>query len=795
MTSSRLDTLWICFSLRSLLWVAVALATAAAVLPCRSTAHPQNAESPSGESGRAAGAQGEPVIKVQAPSVVVDVIVTDKKGRPVPGLTAADFAVYENNRLQKIVTFVPPTTPAGTVREPLRSSGVEAKAEKAPAPQPAALSMPGEREARDLAGVHFITLVLDFGDLQPAHIKHACDAASKYLQKDVAPDDFIAVYGIDQSLHLALAFTKDKNQALIALDRLSGRTSGGRLTTQARVETEQEIQDLNEEIYGLQASSALGVGATAAAPGNGPGGGGSGAGAQAAQVQMEKIELAALMKFLWSQSALQARAVLVALRALAQAYQSLPGRKNVVVFSEGFLHSPEVEPEMQAVVDAANRANVAFYVIDAGGLAAEYYDAANASPPDTTGMRESFRMSNWSDYDRISTGLSKFDWAAHMGGIDSRHEDLGQVAVATGGLMMKNQNDLLTGLESVDRDLREFYTLVYQPTDTHYDGSFRPLKVEALAPGLHVRYRQGYWAIPAGEEMMMTPAAAQLLAALANGSLRPAFAPAVNAAALFAPDGKFTAPVRVSLPARMVTLERVSDHYRGGVTLVLLARDSSGRPVSVYQRFLTLDLTHTQWEEFRKKNLDISARLSLPELKPLTVEGILQLPSGTVAQGHCEVVPSTPPPAPNPDIVSGPAPNLGEGPALTSLLLSNSIVPAQGIADPGDPLRGENFQIELPVAARFAPSDKLTLYYGILVANTSGLSRRLRASYTIKPVAGVGAPPTAEELTLRAPQNRLLVLKQFDLNRLAPGKYTMQVTVADALTHRSASTSAGFSIQ
>ncbi len=782
MTSSRLDTLWICFSLRSLLWVAVALALAAAVLPCRSVAHPQNPEPPSGESGQAGGAQGEPVIKVQAPSVVVDVIVTDKKGRPVPGLKAADFAVYENNRPQKIVTFVPPITPAavpgmtdvGAVREP---------------------PLPGEREARDLASVHFITLVLDFGDLQPAHIKHACDAASKYLRKDVAPDDFIAVYGIDQSLHLALAFTKDKNQALIALERLSGRTPGGRLTTQARQETEQEIQDLNQEIYGLQASSTLGVGPTAAAPGNGSGGGGTGSGAQAAQVQMEKIELATLMKFLWSHSTLQARAVLVALRALAQAYQSLPGRKNVVVFSEGFLHSPEVEPEMQAVVDAANRANVAFYVIDAGGLAAENYDASNASPPDTTGMRESFRMSNWSDYDRISTGLSKFDWAAHMGGTDSRHEDLGRVAVATGGLVMKNQNDLLSGLESVDRDLREFYTLVYQPTDTHYDGSFRPLKVEALAPGLHVRYRQGYWAIAAGEEMMMTPAAAQLVAALGNGSLRPAFAPAVNAAALFAPDGKFTAPVRVSLPARMVTLERVGDHYRGGITLVLLARDSSGRPVSVYQRFLTLDLTHKQWEEFRKKDLDISARLSLPELKPLTVEGILQLPSGTVAQGHCEVVPSAPPSAPNPDIVSGPAPNLGGGLALTSLLLSNSIVAAQGTADPGDPLRGENFQIELPMAARFAPSDKLTLYYGILLAYTTGLGQTLRASYTIKPAAGAGAPPTAEELTLRPPQNRLLVLKQFDLNRLVPGKYTMQVTVADALTHSSASTSAAFSIQ
>ncbi len=793
MTSSRLDTLRISFFLRRSLGVALALAVAVAILPCRSMSHPQNANSPSGKSGQPAGAQGEPVIKVQAPSVVVDVIVTDRKGRPVPGLTAADFAVYENNRRQKIMTFVPPITPAAVPRPPELSARDVGAVRESPLPA-AAPSRPGEREARDLAGVHLITLVLDFGDLQPAHIKHACDAASKYLQKDVAPDDFIAVYGIDQSLHLALAFTKDKKQALIALDRLSGRTPGGRLTTQARVETEQEIQELNQEIYGLQASSTLGIGPTAAAPANAPDGGGTGAGAQAAQVQMEKIELATLMKFLWSQSALQARAVLVALRALAQAYQGLPGRKNVVVFSEGFLHSPEVEPEMQAVVDAANRANVAFYVIDAGGLAAESYDAANASPPDTSGMRESFRMSNWSDYDRISTGLGNFDWAAHMGGIDSRHEDLGRVAVATGGLMMKNQNDLLTGLESVDRDLREFYTLVYQPADTRYDGTFRPLKVETLTSGLHVRYRQGYWAIPAGEEMMMTPAAAQLVAALANGSLRPAFASTLNAAELFASDGKLTAPVRVSLPARLVTLQRAGDHYRGGVTLVLLARDSSGRAVSVYQRFLTLDLTHTQWEEFRKKNLDISARLSLPELKPLTVEGILQLPSGTVAQGHCEVVPSTPPPAPNLEIVSEP-PNQGEGPALTSLLLSNSIVPAQGIADPGDPLRGENFQIDLPVAARFAPSDKLTLYYGILVANTDGLGKRLRASYTIKPVAGAGAPPTIEELTLRPPQNRLLVLKQFDLNRLAPGKYTMQVTVADVLTHSEASTGAGFSIQ
>ena len=787
---------------RKLLLAGAVLAIAAVAPPSGSRAHPQNTKAPASGTAQVLALPSGPVIKVQAPSVVVDVIVTDRRGRPVPGLTAPDFALYENKNPQKIVTFVPPIAAA-------EAPAAEAKSESAPKPAPeapsappvaAAPSKPGEREARDLASVHFITLVLDLGDLQPAYIKRACDAASKYLQKDVAADDFIAIYWVDQSLHLVLAFTKDKPQALVALDRLSGRVSGGRLTTQARQETEQEIQDLNSAIYGLSASSTVGVGNLPAAPGSGPnsagsapGGGGTAAGAQAVEVQLQKMELATLMKFLWSQTALQARAVLLALRAIAQAYQSLPGRKNVVLFSEGFLHSPEAEPEIEAVVDAANRANVALYVLDAGGLAAEYYDASNANPPDPSGTREAFRVASWGQYDQMSTGLRKFDWAAHLAGVDSRHEDLARVAVATGGLMMKNQNDLLVGLENVDRDLREFYTLVYQPTDTNYDGSFRAIKVEVLKPGLHVRYRQGYWAIPPGEDVMMTPAAAQLLAAIQNGSVRPSFAPEVNAAALFAPNGKLVAPVRVSLPAKLVTLEHDGDHYRGGATLVLMARDPSGRPVSVFQRFLTFDLTHKQWEEFHKRNLDINARLSLPTLTPMTVEGILQLPSGSVAQGRCEVRPSNPAPASNSG--SRPAPNFDTGPALTSLLLSNSIVPAQGAADPADPLRGENFQIDLPATTRFASSDKLTLYYGILLPDAADQSRGFQVAYSIKSSAGVVSPLSAEELTIRPPQNRLLVLKQFDLNRLRPGRYTMEVKIADASGHGTVSTSAGFSVE
>ena len=75
-----------------------------------------------------------------------------------------------------------------------------------------------------------------------------------------------------------------------------------------------------------------------------------------------------LRSWITTANALQARTVFVALRAMALAYRDLPGRKTVVLFSEGFLHALDGRPEIDAVIDAANRSNVAFYVIDASGI-------------------------------------------------------------------------------------------------------------------------------------------------------------------------------------------------------------------------------------------------------------------------------------------------------------------------------------------------------------------------------------------------------------------------------------------
>jgi VWFA-related protein len=682
-------------------------------------------------------------IRVQAASVVVDVIVTDKKGRHVGDLAASDFAVFDNGVPQKIVTFVPPI---GAVLQPplaaAASPGGANQPAEAPAPKP-------QRQAIDVSSVRFITLVLDLGGLQAGSIGNARQAAIQYLEKTVAKEDFVAVYSVDSSLHLDAPFTQDKQRAVEAIRRAGHRASSGPMSANARIETEQEIRDLESQAYGFGTQAGPGAGQQSSLGDHGA-------------AQFAEQELASLRAYLWTQSIFQARTICMVLRAIAQAYRDLPGRKNVVVFSEGFIHSPEARTEMAAVIDMANRANVAFYIVEAGGLTAGF-DAASSTPDDPAGTRHVYDASQQGA--GFWYGFSQFDRLRRVGGPDMLHDDLGQVAQATGGLYIKNQNDLLHGLELADSDLREFYTLVYQPSDTRYDGSFHKIKVDVLTSGYSVRYRRGYWAIPPGQELMMTPAAAQLLGALESGSLRSAFSPNLNAALLLAADGKLSVPVQVSLPGKSVKFERDGRTSRAGVMLLLVARDADGQPVSVHQRFLTLRLDDKQQRDFEKKNLEINARLAVPRFEPLEVQAIVQLPDGTVAIGVRKLG------------IAAPRPLV---PGVTSVLLSNSIEPAKGAADLSDPLRGENFQLLLS-PPRFSPLDKLTAYFGILldssVPETSG--PHLRLAYSIESSARAAKVFPLEDLPVSASQRSIRVLKQFELTDLPAGHYTFQVSVKD----------------
>jgi hypothetical protein len=107
------------------------------------------------------------------------------------------------------------------------------------------------------------------------------------------------------------------------------------------------------------------------------------------------------------------------------------------------------------------------------------------------------RRSNASFYPIDPEGLR-----APMGGIsvDTRPiEHLRELAENTDGLAIVDTNGLTVGMRKIAEDLNSFYLLRYYSTNTKFDGRFRSLRVRVRQPGVSVRARPGYHALPPGK--------------------------------------------------------------------------------------------------------------------------------------------------------------------------------------------------------------------------------------------------------------------------------------------------------
>ena len=179
--------------------------------------------------------------------------------------------------------------------------------------------------------------------------------------------------------------------------------------------------------------------------------------------------------------------------AIINTMRSMRGRKSLVLFSEGLAIPPAVQRLFLGLIDAANRANVSIYTMDAAGLRAESEQAkmrdqmngaggARAAEaqrgrrqdgrPDDEGPREERR--------RAAPGSCHGPRRARQG---------------TGGQLFQNTNNLRQGFERIESDLRNYYLIGYTPTNATYDGKFRNIEVRVKRGGLTVAARKGYFAV------------------------------------------------------------------------------------------------------------------------------------------------------------------------------------------------------------------------------------------------------------------------------------------------------------
>jgi len=447
------------------------------------------------------------VVSERVTAVLVDVVVRDRRGQPIKDLTPADFQLTEDGVPQTIGSFTP-VFDGAIAPAPDAAPGAPA----APADTPVAVGA-----APPVATTPTVTALV-FDRLTPDARRRAVQAAEAYFgAKEQAPG-YVGIFGIDLGLAPYAPFTRDTRVLRQALAKLETRASASFNSP------EQRLEKANADQRAAAASQTAAQATAAGGPGTGAAIGGSAGEAQLAQMQSNMIRDFDVME-----RDQQGYSTTNGLFAIIGTLGRLPGRKSLVLFSEGIAIPPAVQRLFVGVIDAANRANVSIYTMDAAGLRAESEQAK---------IRDEVNRAAGAGGGILSTNsggaLSK-DFEKNEDVLrQDPHTGLGELAQDTGGQLFENTNNLRQGFDRIESDLRNYYLLGYTPSNEAFDGKFRTIDVKVKRPGVVVAARKGYFALRNTSGVPVNEWEAPALAAFEQKPLPNAFP--MRAGALLFPE-------------------------------------------------------------------------------------------------------------------------------------------------------------------------------------------------------------------------------------------------------------------
>ncbi|MGB2714564.1 MAG: VWA domain-containing protein [Vicinamibacterales bacterium] len=497
-------------------------------------------------------------------AVLVDVVVRDKRGRPVLDLTADDFEVFEDSTRQRIGSFSVVERAGGIgIKVGRRISG-PAPADGRSTSAPAAASEPDRP-----------TVAIVFDALQPEALALAQKAALSYLPMSGDTDARIGVFASEPGLRVLQPYTDDLPRVRRAINRVT--TAG---TAQQEVEAARR-QVLNQRLVELDA---LGLGRETTT--FGPDGANAGQAQAIVERQMTELEMRMLRTFESLDRDQRGFGSADALLAIVQSLAPLPGRKTLVYLSEGLPASPAMQARLDGLVSSANRANVSVYTIDAAGLRAE------------STLSETRRELDAASQERLrQNSISRDPSNGPITRIVERTEDmlrldpqtgLARLAGDTGGFLIRDTNDLGSAFRRIDEDNRFHYLLTYSPSNVEYDGKFRTIAVKVKRDGSQVFARKGYLAV----RPVAVPFLGYEVAALkALGRATPAKDFPITASGFVFPHSTGSAAVPIVVQVKTRELEFKVDHdkstYAAQATVLARIKNAAGQSVhTLSQQYL-----------------------------------------------------------------------------------------------------------------------------------------------------------------------------------------------------------------
>jgi hypothetical protein len=161
---------------------------------------------------------------------------------------------------------------------------------------------------------------------------------------------------------------------------------------------------------------------------------------------------------------------------------------------------------------------------------------------------------------------------------------LGQMDARTGGRGYGNQNDIDVPLAQALDDGNSVYTVAYSPSDKNFHGEYRRISVKVNRPGMNVRARDGYYALPQGVQ----PTAAERKRQLETALDSPLPYLALNVAGELASVG--TGPIlRVKVKAPQVEWNYDGKGAHVAQTVAVAAYSGNNKPILSRQWQVTLN--------------------------------------------------------------------------------------------------------------------------------------------------------------------------------------------------------------
>jgi VWFA-related protein len=397
-----------------------------------------------------------PRFATESELVTVDASVLDRDGQPIRNLAQKDFVVFENGKPQEIVAFQAITVPRHEAVSTPRVSSVSANTEP---------RTPGR------------TFVILFDDLHltTTQAHRARMAVVEFLNTGMAPGDRVSLIatGSDVWRHARMP---DGREDLIAIaNSLQGQypvdSSSERISEWEAYRIDAQ-QDMDVALQVKRRFESFGV---------------AGQSKMSGPIPREEIAKSSLEGIIDPVIRMRAASVYNAaisrnkktMTVLARALRSVadvPGRKSVVLVSQGFVHEPDLE-EMREAVRASLQANAPVYFVNTRGLLAlgEMMNSAQTNPIDAQDT-----LLTITDPERESEGAES-------------------MALDTGGFAIEHTNDLARGIVQMSRESDAYYLLGYRSPDRKPDGRFRRIEVRLRGDpsGVTVKARRGYYAATA----------------------------------------------------------------------------------------------------------------------------------------------------------------------------------------------------------------------------------------------------------------------------------------------------------